>query len=166
MIRIESNNNMSINKKNNMNFKDDFIKSSLLDKIKDDILGENHKEELGFEIPENYFSKSKLEIQQKVLPKKSGIFNLTSKQLKIRLPIAAAIALLLTLAVFKFNSTSKLKELPNIVLDSIKDVNTNQITSNNHLVYDDIAIESLFISDEDLDKYLEDYVFESLVIGN
>ena len=38
--------------------------------------------------------------------------------------------------------------------------------SNNHLVYDDIAIESLFISDEDLDKYLEDYVFESLVIGN
>ncbi|WP_147296401.1 hypothetical protein [Lutibacter oceani] len=149
-----------------MKFKDDFIKSSLLDKIKDNTLGENHKEELGFEIPENYFSKSKLEIQQKVFTKKTGIFNLTSKQLKFRIPMAAAIALLFTLAVFKFNSTSELKNLPNIVLDSIKDIQPNEFKNHNNLVYEDIAIESLFINDEDVDKYLEDYVFESLVIEN
>lgn len=159
-----SNNNMeNLYNKNKMNFNNDFIESSLKDKIKDDTLGDSHKEELGFKIPDNYFEKSKFEINSKISVKKDGFFQITSRNLKLILPIAAAIALLVTLTVFKPNSLSTIKQLPEMVLDTINNINNSEFNENSSLAYDDISINSLFVSDDEIDDYLEGYLLESLV---
>ncbi|WP_141107247.1 hypothetical protein [Lutibacter flavus] len=161
---MKSNNNMeNLYNKNKMNFNNDFIDASLKDKIKDDTLGESHKEELGFKIPENYFEKSKFEINSNISVKKDGFFEITSNKLKFMLPIAAAIALLVTLTIFKPNSLSTIKQLPGIVLDTVDAINTNEFIDNNALAYDDISINSLFVADDEIDEYLEDFILQSLV---
>ncbi|WP_299162581.1 hypothetical protein [uncultured Tenacibaculum sp.] len=96
-----------------------------------------HKSDLGLDIPEGYFSKSKQSIlQQTVLEKKGKVVSLY-KKISIWSAVAV-VALLFTLAVY------------------------NPLAVNNDME-NDILIASLVTEEADVDELLEDYVNEELL---
>ena len=96
-----------------------------------------HKSDLGLDIPEGYFSKSKQSIlEQTVLEKKGKVVSLY-KKISIWSAVAV-VALLFTLAVY------------------------NPLTVNNDME-NDIFIASLVTEEADVDELLEDYVNEELL---
>lgn len=96
-----------------------------------------HKFDLGLDIPEGYFSKSKQSIlQQTVLEKKGKVVSLY-KKISIWSAVAV-VALLFTLAVY------------------------NPLAVNNDME-NDILIASLVTEEADVDELLEDYVNEELL---
>ena len=113
-----------------------------------------HKEVLGFEIPEDYFEKSKNEILSKIIKKKE-VRKISFFNRKFVLLAAAGIALLFSLTIYIQQTIGSINNIPTIVLDSINlDKNSELIAD--YFVEDDILINSLFVSDNDLETYLND----------
>jgi len=122
---------------------------------------EMHSEELGFQVPEDYFSKSKFEILEKVTNQKEQRFNIFSRK-RIVWSVAATIAIILALTVFKPNALPAIDEIPAIVSDTIDNLKNDGLAQD-ELEENDILITSLFISDNEIDEFVDDYVFEELV---
>ncbi|MDF1518268.1 MAG: hypothetical protein RQ864_02005 [Lutibacter sp.] len=120
-----------------------------------------HSEELGFKTPEDYFSKSKMEILEKVSNQKEESFNIFSRK-RIVWSAAATIAIIVALTVFKPNAIPSMDKIPAIVSDTIDNLKTNGLAQN-ELEENDILITSLFISDNEIDEFVDDYVLEELV---
>jgi len=122
---------------------------------------EMHSEELGFQVPKDYFSKSKMEILEKVSNQKRIRFNIFSKE-RIIWSVAATIAIILALTVFKPNALPEMDEIPAIVSDTIDQLKTNGLAQD-EFEENEILITSLFISDNEIDEFVDDYVLEELV---
>ena len=122
---------------------------------------EMHSEELGLKTPENYFSKSKSDILEKVSNQKRIRFNIFSKE-RIIWSVAATIAIILALTVFKPNALPAMDEIPAIVSDTIDQLKTNGLAQD-EFEENEILITSLFISDNEIDEFVDDYVLEELV---
>lgn len=127
----------------------------------DSKMHEMHSEELGLKTPENYFSKSKSEILEKVSNQKRVRFNIFSRE-RIIWSVAATIAIILALSVFKPNALPAMDEIPAIVSDTIDHIQNNDLAQG-ELEEDDILISSLFVSDTEIDEFVDDYVLEELV---
>ena len=113
-----------------------------------------HKEVLGFEIPEDYFEKSKNEILSKIIKKKE-VRKISFFNRKFVWLAAAGIALIFSLTIYIQQTIGSINNIPTIVLDSINlDKNSELIAD--YFVEDDILINSLFVSDNDLETYLND----------
>lgn len=127
----------------------------------DSKMHEMHSKELGFQVPKDYFSTSKMEILKKVSNQKQERFNIFSRK-RIAWAAAATIAIILALTVFKPNALPTIDEIPAIVSDTIDQLKTNGLAQD-ELEENDILITSLFISDNEIDEFVDDYVLEELV---
>lgn len=119
-----------------------------------------HVDELGLNIPEDYFSESKNELLAKITAsKKKTLVPFTRN--KVVWLAAASLAFILVLNLFKSTVNSDIDEIPAVVSDTI------EILKDNNLVNEffeseekDILISSLFIEDTELDEFIADYVIE------
>lgn len=122
---------------------------------------EMHLKELGLNIPKDYFSKSKTDLLAKVSKKNSARFTIFSRE-RIVWSVAASIAIILALSVFKPNGLPAMDEIPAIVSDTIDHIQNNDLAQG-ELEEDDILITSLFVSDTEIDEFVDNYVLEELV---
>jgi len=122
---------------------------------------EKHSSALGFKTPEDYFSKSKMEILAKVLNQKEQRFNIFSRE-RIVWSVAASIAIIIALTVFRPDTIPSIDKIPAIVSDTVNQLKTNGLAQN-ELEENDILITSLFISDNEIDEFVNNYVLEELV---
>ncbi len=127
----------------------------------DSKMHEMHSEELGFQVPEDYFSKSKMEILAKVSNQKEQRFNIFSRK-RIIWSAAATITIIVALTVFKPNALTSFDNVPVIVSDTINHLQNNNLAQGK-LKEDDILISSLFVPDSEIDEFVDDYVLEELV---
>lgn len=127
----------------------------------DSKMHEMHSEKLGFQVPEDYFSSSKLEILEKVSNQKEQRFGIFSRK-RIIWSVAATIAIILALTVFKPNAFPAIDEIPAIVSDTIDQLKTNGLAQD-ELEESDILITSLFVSENEIDEFVDNYVLEELV---
>ena len=127
----------------------------------DNKMHEMHSEKLGFQVPKDYFSTSKMEILEKVLNQKEKSYGFFSRK-RMVWSVAATIALFIALTVFKPDTLPSIDEIPTIVSDTIDPLKNNGL-ANNELKENDILISSLFISDNEIDEFVNDYVLEELV---
>ena len=122
-----------------------------------------HAEELGMKVPENYFSSSKNEILNKLPRKQNLIVRLFSRKTMIW-AAAASIALLFTFSIFNQNGINVNNTIPKIVADSIELLKTKGLSNENlALNDDDFLVSSLFIEENDIDAFVEDYILDELV---
>ena len=122
---------------------------------------EMHSEELGFQVPKDYFSKSKMEILEKVSNQKDKRFNIFSRK-RIVWAAAASIAIIIAVTVFRPNAIPAMNEIPVIVSDTINHLKNDGLAQTEP-EENDILITSLFVADNEIDEFVEDYVLEELV---
>ena len=122
---------------------------------------EMHSEELGLKTPENYFSKSKMEILEKVSNRKDKRFNIFSRK-RIVWAAAASIAIIIAVTVFRPNAIPAMNEIPVIVSDTINHLKNDGLAQTEP-EENDILITSLFVSENEIDEFVDDYVLEELV---
>ena len=127
----------------------------------DSNMQEIHSEELGLHIPKDYFSKSKNDILEKVSNEKEVRFNIFSRK-RIVWTVAATIAIIFALSVFRPNALPSFDNVPAIVSDTIDHLQNNNLAQG-ELKEDDILITSLFVSDNEIDEFVNNYVLEELV---
>ncbi|MFO7674305.1 MAG: hypothetical protein R6V74_11405 [Lutibacter sp.] len=120
-----------------------------------------HSSALGFQVPEDYFSKSKMEILEKVSNQKEQRFNIFSRK-RIFWAAAATIAIIFAVSVFKPNVLPSFNNVPEIVSDTIDQLQNNNLAQG-EFKEDDILITSLFVPDNEIDEFVDDYVLEELV---
>ncbi len=126
--------------------------------LKDDThkkeLAQEHKDYLGMDIPDNYFSKSKNDILKR-LPmeneKKRTVFGLKPF---IAYPIAASIVLLIGITMWMQNDTTKI----NPKITNIETINSFDIDS------DDFLVSSLLIDDDKMDAFMDDFIMNEILV--
>lgn len=114
----------------------------------------SHKDLLGMEVPEGYFKKSKEDILKAISAPKTG----TSKVIKLtpllNYAIAASLILLVGLSIyFKLHNET--------ISPQLKIITPTEVVN---LENDHSLINSLFIDNEDIDSFLDDYVVNEVVI--
>ena len=122
---------------------------------------EMHSEELGLKTPENYFSASKMEILEKVSNQKQERFNIFSRK-RFVWAAAATIAIIFAVSVFKPNALPSFNNVPAIVSDTIDYLQNNNLAQG-EFKEDDFLITSLFVPDQEIDEFVDNYVLEELV---
>ena len=116
-----------------------------------------HKDKLGMEVPEDYFAKSKTSILNKVIESEKPKQTLFWLKPMLAYPIAASIILAIALTFWMQNNGDT--------------ENTDQITNtevlellNSDILDSDFLISSLMVSDNEMDKYLDGYILNNVVI--
>jgi hypothetical protein len=122
---------------------------------------EMHSSALGLKTPENYFSASKMEILEKVSTQKEKRFYLFSRK-RIIWAAAASIAIIFAVSVFKPNVLPSFNNVPAIVSDTVELFQNNNLAQG-EFKEDDILITSLFVPDNEIDEFVNNYVLEELV---
>ncbi len=143
---IQSNNNKQEHSENT------FLKESF-DANK---ITQNHKDFLGLDIPDAYFSKSKKEILEalpKVQKRKTSIFGM---QPIFAYPIAASLLLLIGIAIWFQNS--KLKT--DIQVTDIEGIEINNLD----LPFDAVLINSLLVENSEIDRFMDTYIIDEIIV--
>lgn len=152
-------------------------------------LKKKHSEELGLNVPEDYFSNTKSEILKKVLTKKEpkliSIYRKRSTWL-----VAASIALVFGLTVLKPFSGLNFNDSPMVVLDSVDNASIEKVVvTDSPAVYqknnqkdfvstkesgngvtsehvesaeNDIIVKSLFIEENEINESVNNYMLEDI----
>jgi len=120
-----------------------------------------HTKDLGLDIPNDYFSKSKTAILEKVSKQKEARFKMFSRD-RIMWSVAATIVLIFALKVFMPNGLLSIDKIPTIVSDSIELLKNNNLAFS-ELDENNILITSLFVEDTEIDEFVTDYVLDELV---
>ena len=122
-----------------------------------------HAEELGMDIPEDYFAKSKIDILDKVFKeKKSKVIPLFRN--KVMWFAAAGIALILALSVFNPSTISTVNEIPSVFTDTVDQIRNLDLNNGRFFSEDDMLVASLFVDDADIDNYVDNYIIEEIII--
>lgn len=142
------------------------MKKSILNRVRvkslfNEKMKATHGKELGLQVPKDYFSNSKNDILNQVSNSKVKV--LYSRR-NFLLPIAAAVALIVTLTVFKPSVFSSFKNVPAIVSDTINKIKTNNLADENNLfTVEDVSVAALFVEDDQIDEFVNDYVIEDVI---
>lgn len=152
-------------------------------------LKEIHSDELGLNVPEDYFSKSKKEILSKVLDKKEPMIISIYRKRSTWL-VAATVALIFGITIFKPFSILNFDSSPIAVTDTIDPLlKNNMVVADSPAVYqndkpadlvsrkelgekekskvskqdeNDIVVESLFIEDKEINECVNNYMLEDI----
>ncbi len=122
-----------------------------------------HSDDLGLSLPDDYFAKSKNEILDKINPEKSSKIISLYKS-KIFWFAAAGIAIIIALSVFKPNILSERNSIPSMVSDTVKQIQYFDLANNEAISEDDILVASLFIAEDQIDNYVDNYIVEESLI--
>ncbi len=129
----------------------------------DQEMHKKHADELGLNVPEDYFSQSKNELLTKITAPKKWILVPFTRNKVIWLA-AASLAFILVLNLYTSNVNSGIDVIPAVVSDTIEQL------KGSGLVYEfleseekDILISSLFIEDTELDEFIADYMIEGVL---
>lgn len=150
-------------KNHNISSKEQSSHQNLIDKK----IRELHSKELGLGIPENYFSKSKHEILSKVSDKKEK----EKQAFFLKKPFiwyaAASIVVLITVTLIKPNRGLQIETIQTVVLDTVKPLGVEKNTEEaiTTLSENDILISSLFIEENNIDEFIDNYVLEVALAG-
>lgn len=128
-------------------------------------LKEKHSKELGLKVPDNYFSASKTSILDKVSKEKQvKVKHIIFKRESVVWLAAASIALIFSLTVFRTNVFSTINKAQSIVSDTIEQIeNEVKLIDDFSIKNNDILIASLFVEDNEIDEFVNNYVLEELV---
>lgn len=134
-------------------------------KIKNDIdLEKVHTNDLGLGVPEDYFSTSKSELLAKIASEKKTKIVLLYQN-KLMWFVAAGIALLMALTVFKPNAFPGIDKNPSIVSDTINKFQNLDLVYNLFLNdAQDITVASLFMDETEISNYITNNIIEELLI--
>ena len=125
----------------------------------DKSMREKHKADLGLDLPKDYFSRSRKEILENINTSKRPKLVILSKR-NIGWSLAAAIALLITLNVFRTSGISGIGDVDTVVSDTLNQYKNSQLAIEEDVQdQDDILVISLFIDDSEIDEYIDSYVF-------
>jgi hypothetical protein len=128
---------------------------------KDKNIDKIHKNELGLNVPDDYFLKSKNNILAKTIAKKEPkIISIFSN--KFLWVAAAGIALIFVLTVYKQQVMPSVKNTPEIVLDTVN-FNENFDLALHNFNDENVLVESLFISDENVENYVTTVFLEEVI---
>ncbi|MCF6213454.1 MAG: hypothetical protein L3J45_05445 [Flavobacteriaceae bacterium] len=121
-----------------------------------------HKDELGLSIPKDYFKKSNKDILKIIAADKNRVVPLYKN--KIVWAIAASFVLIITLTVYKPSIFNKLNQFELIVSDTIEQLNKPQLAdADKELKNDNVLLSSLFVADDNLDAFVDDYVYTEII---
>ncbi|MDO5969370.1 hypothetical protein Q4Q35_06090 [Flavivirga aquimarina] len=126
---------------------------------------ELHSKELGFGVPENYFSKSKQEILSKVSGKKKQEKPSFFLKKSFVWYAAASIILLITITLVKPDRGLPIDDIQTIVLDTIKQLDVETFDNETDVLSEtDILITSLFVEENNIDEFIDNYVLEEALV--
>lgn len=125
-----------------------------------------HNKELGFSVPEDYFAKSKDDILSKISDKKGNEKYTPFYKKPIIWYAAASIILLIAITLIKSNRDFQIDNNQTIVLDTIKNLDKDKFVDSHieETAEDDVLITSLFIEDNEIDEFIDNYVFDEALI--
>jgi hypothetical protein len=115
-----------------------------------------HKDELGMDIPENFFSKSKEDILNKVITNETPKQKVFWLKPLIAYPIAASIVLAITLTFWTLRNNE------NITNDITNIEEVPQFSSD--LLEDDFLVTSLIIPEGQIEDYLDHYIANNIIL--
>lgn len=125
-------------------------------KIHQDNISRHHKDKLGMDVPDGFFKKSKEDILNAVTKEEQPKQKVYWLRPMIAYPVAATLVLAFAITFWLQNNTS--------------DVN-NQITNteeiellNSVLSQDDFLVSSLFVEDDDMDKFMDDFILNEIIV--
>ncbi len=146
MAKTNKNNKNHIEQAGNRFLKDDVHKKSL---------AQEHKEYLGMDVPDNYFSISKDTILKSIPvdnQRTSRVFRLKPF---IAYPLAASFLILVGVFVWLQNDTTAVD--PKITNTEI--IGTLDVDS------DDFLVTSLLVEDDNLDAFIDDFIVHEILVG-
>ena len=122
-----------------------------------------HKNDLGYGIPKDYFSNSKKELENMILtPKKRKVVFLNKRS--VIWIAASVITIFVALTVFKPSALPNINSFPEIVADSIESFKNKSLTNDSDFyLEDDISIASLFVNDSEIDEYVENFILQDII---
>ena len=122
-----------------------------------------HTEDLGLQLPADYFSKSKATILSQVSSKKRGKLIMLSRKIVVWSATAAAL-LILAISIFNHNDFSPTGTIPNVVSDSVTIIQNENSTNNDFTTStDDILLTSLFVEESNVNEYVDNYIKEAVI---
>ncbi len=128
----------------------------------DERIQRRHREDLGLDIPEDFFARSKNEILEKTIHKKNKLTLFSQKT--VIWSAAAVIAFLLILTMDKKEVTEITNNTPEVVLDSIDQISNEMLTNLGLAPQEsDVLMASLFIEDAEVDEFIDRYVLEEVL---
>ena len=145
---------MAKTNKNNKNHIERSGNRFLKDKIHKKELAQEHKEYLGMDVPDNYFSKSKETILHSLPIEKERTSMVFGLKPFIAYPLAASFLILVGIFVWLQNDTTAVNP---------KITNTETIES---LVVDsdDFLVNSLLVEDDNLDAFIDDFIVNEILV--
>ncbi len=142
------------------------MKKSILNTEKNKtLLKENrkaiHEKDLGLRVPKDYFSNSKNVILKKV--SNSEVKVLYRKKYFLY-SLAASVALIIALTIFKPNIFNPIKGGSSIVSDTINTIKSNTLVNGNEIFkVEDVSIAALFVEDDKMDEFANNYVLNDII---
>ena len=126
-------------------------------------LDKKHSADLGLDLPEDYFAKSKNDILEKVAIDKSPK-TIDLYKSKIFWFAAAGIALIIALSVFKPNFLPEPNVTPSIVSDTVEQIQNYGIGNTNQEIESDFLVASLFVDENHIDRFIDNHIIEESLI--
>lgn len=145
---------MAKTNKNNKNHIEESGNRFLKDEIHKKELAREHREYLGMDVPENYFSKSKDTILKSIPIDKQGTRKVFKLKPFIAYPIAASLLILVGIFVWLQKDTTTINP---------KITNTETIQSLN-VDSDDFLVNSLLVEDDKLDAFIDDFIVNEILV--
>lgn len=129
----------------------------------DEKMLKKHAENLGLDVPENYFSKSKSEIVALTLDKKK------SKLIQLRKSViwiaAAGIALLFAVTIFKPNATLNSDTISTIASDTVEKINNFYLENDKLFSEEDaVLLTSLYVDENQINAYVDNNFIDEIII--
>lgn len=122
----------------------------------------NHQKDLGFKLPENYFEINKKEILTQLNNKK--VIPLYRR--KWFISMAASIALLVSLVLYRPTILNGVNNVSKIASDTIQKIYNQSETEVFNIDQNDVSLASLFVKDDELDDFVNNYVVEEMLKDN
>ena len=120
-----------------------------------------HKDELGFGLPDNYFEKSKSKILSKISENKEVQIIPLYKR-KTTWLVAAGIALLISVSVYKQQISNSMKNVPEIALENTIQTKHLELAAD-YIAEENMLLASILVSDKNVDTYLNNAFINSVL---
>jgi len=121
-----------------------------------------HTEDLGLQLPADYFAQSKTNILSQVSKKKRGKLIIFSRKTIIWSATIAALVILVV-TIYKPNDFSATDNVTTLVIDSIEAFQKENTTNINQVSSEDVLLASLFVEESQVNDYVDNYLKEELI---